>query len=496
VARRPDPVPDLDWSPERARELGEAALGVWVELLERVRELPVNRDFRSDPVRAAVALPIPDEPLELDAILAHLRTVVFDQSMYIGHPGFLGYIVGAGTVPGAVADLVAAGLNPNSGGWRLSPAASEIELALVRWLAAQFGLPPTAGGHIVTGGAVANLVGLKAARDRAMGEGARERGVRHFAPLAVYASVEAHAVIRRAADILGLGSDAVRALPVDDRWRLRPEAVVPALEADREAGVAPMAVVATAGTTATGSIDPLAELAEISERYGAWLHVDAAYGGAAVLADDLRPEFAGIERADSLAVDPHKWLYTPQSGGCVLVRDASRLAASFAADASYIWQAEEAREGIDLGQLGPQFSRGFAALKIWLSLLAHGRSAYARRISHDAALARYLAELVQERDDFELMAPPSLSVCCFRYAPASLAGDDAALNRLNEQVMTAIQVDGRTYCSNAVLDGRFSLRACVTNFRTEAPDLELLLDVAAEHGERLMAGPAALSRGR
>lgn len=486
MARRPDPVPDLDWSPERARALGDAAVGIWVELLERLRDLPVNQPFTSDEVRAAVALPVPDEPLDLDRLVAHLRTVVFDESMYIGHPGFLGYIVGAGTVPGAVADLLAAGLNPNVGGWRLAPAASEIELQMVRWLASQFGLPETAGGHIVTGGAMANLVALKAARDARVGEGARERGVRHFSPLALYASSEAHAVIGRGADMLGLGSESVRIVAVDDSYRMRPDALAAAIEADVEAGLVPMAVVGTAGTTATGAIDPLPALADIAERHGAWLHVDAAYGGGAILADDLRPLLAGIERADSLAVDPHKWLYTPQSGGCVLVRDMSVLARSFAANPSYIWQAEEAREGIDLGQLGPQFSRGFSALKVWLSLLAHGRSAYGRRISHDAALARYLAELVTEHDDFELMTPPSLSICCFRYAPPHLVGDDERLDRLNERVMTAIQADGRTYCSNAVLGGRFCLRACITNFRTEGQDLELLLEVAVEHGERLL----------
>ena len=186
----------------------------------------------------------------------------------------------------------------------------------------------------------------------------------------------------------------------------------------------PLAVCGTAGTTTTGSIDPLHALADLAAAHGAWFHVDAAYGGAVVLSDELRGLVAGIERADSIAVDPHKWLYTAQSAGCVLLRDFGRLSASFHADASYIWLDEAARHGVDFAMHGPQFSRGFAALKVWVSLLAHGRAAYGRRIAHDAALARYLGELVAEHPDFEPMCPPRLSICCFRYRPAGWTGTE------------------------------------------------------------------------
>jgi glutamate/tyrosine decarboxylase-like PLP-dependent enzyme len=336
----------------------------------------------------------------------------------------------------------------------------------------------------VAGGAVANLVGLKVARDRASEE-AREQGVRDGPRLAFYASTESHVVHQRAADILGIGSHALRQIEVDDGWRMRPDALAGAIERDLAAGVVPAAVIATAGTTATGAIDPLPAIAELCERHGAHLHVDACYGGPAALSAELRPLLAGIERADSIAVDAHKWLYTPLLGGCVLVRERRWLAASFATDATYIWLHEDLRVGVDLGMHGPDFSRGFAALRIWLSLLAHGRAAYGRRIAHDAALAGYLGELVEDHPDFELMCPVSLSICCFRYAPERLRGDDEALDRLNERIMTAVMGDGRVYCSNAVLNGRFCLRACIVNFRTEAEHLELLLEVAAEHGERL-----------
>ena len=202
-----------------------------------------------------------------------------------------------------------------------------------------------------------------------------------------------------------------------------------------------------------------------------------------MLSDELRPLLAGIEHADSIAVDPHKWLYTAQSAGIVLLRDFGHLSRSFHADASYIWLDEAARHGVDYAMHGPQFSRGFAALKVWVSLLAHGRAAYGRRIAHDAALARYLGALVEEHPDFALMAEPSLSICCFRYAPRDWDAGEEALDRLNERLMTAIHADGRVYCSNAIIGGRFGLRACIVNFRTEAEDVERLLAVAAELGE-------------
>jgi len=285
-----------------------------------------------------------------------------------------------------------------------------------------------------------------------------------------------HVVSQRAADMLGMGREGVRTIPVDGDYRMRMDALAEAIEQDRGSGIRPIGVIATAGTVATGAIDPLPEIADLCAARDLWFHVDAAYGGPAVLAEDLRPMFAGIERADSISFDPHKWLYTPHSGGCVLLRDWSNLVLSFAALASYVHEDKETSgHGIDLGMMGPQFSRGFQALKVWVSLLAHGRTAFARRISHDAELARYLAARVEAHPDFELMAPVTLSICCFRYAPSDLPDDpgrEEYLNVLNERLMTEIQLDGRAFCSNAVLHEAFVLRACIVNFRTEADDVE------------------------
>src|SRR5688572_1211266 len=492
----PEPVPDLNWSPGRARELGERVLDIWIQLLERLPSLPVARAHRVEEVRSAVAIPVPDQPMPVDELVAYLRDMALERSMYPGHPGFMAYIIGSGTVPAAPAELLAAGLDQNLGGWRLSPAATEIELHLLRWFAEAFGLPAGSGGLMTSGGAMAAFVGLKAARDAQAGWDSREHGVAAGPPLAIYASSEAHVVNERAADMMGLGRRSVRKIPVDPEYRMRVDALREAIEGDLAAGARPVIVVATAGTVATGAIDPLEEIAQVCEEHGLWLHVDAAYGGIAALVPSLRPAFRGIERADSIAFDPHKWLYIPPAAGAVVVRDPTHLSQAFEVHPSYTREDKALTgRGTDLMEFGPQFSRGFSALKVWVSLLAHGWSAYCRRIEHDVELARYLHRRVIERPEFEPMAPePPLSIACFRYVPEDLRGGgesarspgrDAYLDRLNERLMSEIQMDGRVFPSNAVLDGRFVLRACIVNFRTEAAEIDRLLDVAAELGAGL-----------
>ena len=490
MSQAPEPVRDLDWAPERARAFADGAADLWEELLRRLPELPVRRRWSAEDVRNAVAIPVPDEPMADEALLAYLRDVVFEWSAYLGHPRFLAYISGAGTVPGAAADLLAAGLNMNAGGWQLAPSAIEIEVALTRFFANEmFGLPEGAGGLIVSGGAMANFVALKAARDRRAGWDVRNEGILAGPQLGLYLSTETHVVSDRAADMLGIGWANVRHVSVDDGSRMRVDELRAQIARDRETGIRPFAVVGTAGTVSTGAIDALGDIADVCADEVLWFHVDAAYGGPAMLAEDLRPLFAGIERADSIAFDPHKWLYTPHSGGCVLLRDFSLLQGSFDAQPSYIHQDREVTHaGLDLGRYGPQFSRSFWALKVWVSLLAHGRSAYGRRISHDAELARYLGARVEEHPAFELAGPVGLSICCFRFVPPDLpegSGREAYLSVLNERLMAEMQVDGRVFLSNAVLGDRFVLRVCVVNFRTEAQDMDAVLEVAEELGSKI-----------
>lgn len=492
----PAPVADLAWTPQAARDLGERVVSLWEQLLESLPSLPVGTRRTYSDVRNAVTRDVPEDPVPVDELMDYLSTLALSESAYPGHPAFMAYISGAGTIPGAAADLLAAALNQNLGGWLLSPGATEIELQVLRWLSRELGLGERSGGILTSGGAMANFTALKCARDRIAGWDVRDRGIRDGGQLVLYASDEAHSVIDQAADMLGIGRDWVRHVPTDEAYRMRVDELVAAIREDRRAGHRPLAVVATAGTTATGSIDPLVDIAGVCQAEGLWMHVDGAYGAAAVLAPQLRPLLAGIERADSVAIDPHKWLYVPLACGCTLVREERTLPESFAAErASYLYEDKEGTgRGTDLGNYGPQFSRGFVALKVWLSLLAHGRAAYARRIQHDADLAQYLDSRVRERPEFESMAPVPLSIACFRYVPPELGRGphpesvELYLDELNERLLIGMQLDGRTFCSNAVLGKRFVLRACIVNFRTEAEHVDLLLDVAAELGAQLHRG--------
>jgi aromatic-L-amino-acid/L-tryptophan decarboxylase len=495
MVERPAPLRDLDWDPERARSFTDGVADIYVELLAKLRDLPVSRGWGVQEVRDAVVVPVPDDPMPQDELLEYLRTITFDYSGFLGHPRFYAYISGAGTVPGAAADLLAAGLNANAGGWRLAPAAVEIELGLARWFAQDvFGLPPGSGGALTSGGAMANFIALNVARDAKADWDIRKDGVAAGPMLGLYVSTETHVVSVRGADMLGLGSGNVRQIPVGPDYRIRVDELRSRIAEDRQAGVRPFAVVANGGTVSTGVVDPLEEIADLCRQEDLWFHVDAAYGGPAMLAGDLRQLFAGIERADSIAFDPHKWLYTPQSGGCIVVRDMELLRRAYDVDyVAYVVKDEEHTDwGIDLGRHSPNFSRGFWALKVWVSLLAHGRTAYGRRISHDAALARYLGARAEEHEEFELMIPVGLSITCFRYVPPGLSssdqrreGRDEYLDLLNNRLMTEIQLDGRVYCSNAVLGGRFCLRSCIVNYRTEAEDMDALLAVASELGAKL-----------
>jgi len=484
------PVTDLAWDADRAREFGARMVALWGELLERLPTQPVGGRATAKAVRAAVTRDVPAEPLGSDELFASLRTIALEHATYTGHPAFMAYITGAGTVPGAAADLLAAALNQNVGAWRLAPAATEIELHLGRWFASRFGFPATGGGYITSGGAMAAFTALKAARDARAGWSVRELGARAGPPLTMYASSEVHDVNSRAADMLGLGRSALRVVPCDGAQRMRTDALRAAIARDVRNGQQPIAVIATAGTVATGAIDPLDEIADVCEELGLWMHVDAAYGGGGALTEALRPLFRGIERADSVAFDPHKWLYTPHSGGAVVVRELRTLSDAFSLHPSYVPDDSDATGGgVDIFTLGPQFSRGFHALKIWVSLLAHGWSAYERRIAHDVALARHLYELAESHPELEPIGPaPQLSIACFRYVPHELRGDPSAepyLNRLNERLVVELQRGGRVFPSNAVVDGRFAVRACIVNFRTELADVDTLIEQATVVGAAL-----------
>jgi aromatic-L-amino-acid decarboxylase len=484
---RPVPVRDLDWAPFDAAALGHAAVGLWEEFLEQLPKLPVHRGAPAGDVAAGVAWEVPDAPDDPAALLDDTRSLLLDWSMYPGHGGFFGYVSGAGTIPGAPADLLAAGLNNNAGGWRLSPGITELEQRLLRWFAARLGLPATAGGYLTSGGSAANHDALVVARDRMAGWDVRRSGLAAGPQLTVYAPATVHDTIQRGADLIGLGHDAVRPVAVDDRDRVDVAALRTAVEADIADGLRPICVVGSAGTVGTGAIDDLTAIGDVADEHGLWFHVDGAVGAVGALVDDLHDRFAGIERADSITLDPHKWLYVPIACGMLLVRDDADLSRAFHIDPSYtVEDKDRMGAGVDTHIRSPFFTRHATALKLWWSLRAHGWDAYARRLVHDCRLARYLRDLASAHPRLEATNDPQLMIATFRYVPDDDRSADA-VDELNQRIMERLQYSGRVYPSNAVVGGRFVLRACIVNFRTEADDIDALVDLAVEVGDELAA---------
>lgn len=482
---RPEPVPDLDWSPDDAAALGYDAVDLWRDFLQALPDLPVQRSTAAADVATAMAWDVPDVPEDRERLLDDTRSLMLEWSMYPGHGGFFGYVSGTGTIPGAVADLLAAGLNNNIGGWRLSPGLTELEQRLLRWFAARLGLPRTAGGYLTSGGSAANHDALVVARDLKAGWDVRRLGVGAGPPLTAYAPATVHDTIQRAADMIGMGHDAVRVVPVDARDHVDVGAMRSAIEADLDGGLRPICVVGTAGTVGTGAIDDLAAIADLADAFDLWFHVDGAVGAVGALVDPLRHRFTGIERADSVGLDPHKWLYVPIACGMLLVRDDVHLSHAFHIDPSYtVEDKDRMRAGVDTHIRSPFFTRHGAALKLWWSLRAHGWDAYMRRMVHDCDLARYLHDLTAAHPRLEPTNDPELMIATFRYRP----DDDrspAAVDELNQRLMERLQHSGRVYPSNAVVGGRFVLRACIVNFRSEAEDIEALVDLAVRHGDDL-----------
>jgi glutamate/tyrosine decarboxylase-like PLP-dependent enzyme len=345
----------------------------------------------------------------------------------------------------------------------------EIERLTIDWIRQILGLPEDAGGLFVSGGSMANLAALATARNA--------RGTPAGA-LRIYASTETHHSIAKAAALLGIGRENVRSIAVDEWFKIRIDALDRAIFEDRQQGHTPFFVVGNAGTVNTGACDPLRAIREVADRFGLWMHVDGSYGGFARLAPSARERFAGIERADSVALDPHKWLYLPVDCGCVIYRDTEHARATFAHDADYTRViGQEADEAFAFWDYGPELSRRFRALKVWMLLKGVGLGALSAAIENDLACARHLEALVRASDDFEMLAPVELSIFCFRYLPAHLrqARDDAQLNAFNERLLVALQRDGNSYLSNATIDGRFALRGCVMNYRTTKEDMDVLL---------------------
>jgi aromatic-L-amino-acid/L-tryptophan decarboxylase len=386
-------------------------------------------------------------------------------------PTFFGYVQSPPAPVGVAADLLTSAADQNLTSWRSGPAAAAVEHQTLRWLGEFVGFDAAATGILVSGGSAANLTALLVALRAVTGPDDDRRAMR------VYASAETHFSVAKAATALGVGLEPVA---VDRDRRLDPAALRTAIASDRAAGLLPICVVANAGTTSTGAVDPLDAVATVAADAGVWLHVDGAYGAPAAAVPACRHLFAGLDRADSLCIDAHKWLYAPVDCSALLLHDAAATARAFGAGADdYVRVlATQPAETFAFWDHGMELSRRFRALKLWATLRFHGADRLAAAIDEDIRLAGHLAELVAAAEDFELLTGPGLSICCFRHAPTHL--DEPALDAHNERILQALQRDGRVYLSNATVDGRFALRACITNFRTTRADVERVLTVVRE----------------
>ena len=475
------------------RDLGHQLVDRIAELLESIPRGGVTRDESPSAVREALGLngPLPENGTAPGVLLDATARLLFQHSLFNAHPRFFGYITAPPAPIGVLGDFLASALNANCGAWLLAPAATELESQTVRWIAALIGYAEEAGGLLVSGGNMANIVCFLAARAAKAPWDVRADGVAGGGgrALRAYCSAETHTWVQKAADLSGLGTSSLRWIPTDGEQRMDVGALRERLDADAAAGDVPFMVVGTAGSVSTGAIDPLGEIAAICRARGVWFHVDGAYGGVAAARPDAPPDLRALRDADSVAVDPHKWLYAPLEAGCALVRDAAALRGAFAYHPPYYHFEEHATNYVDYG---PQNSRGFRALKVWLALRQAGAAGYRQMIGDDIALSRRMADAVRGHAELQLMTQ-SLSITTFRYVPADLRSSlgeaevEAYLDRVNREVLDRLQRGGEAFVSNAVVGGRYLLRACIVNFHTGEADVDALPDIVIRVGRAVHA---------
>jgi aromatic-L-amino-acid decarboxylase len=459
----------LDPSSDEIREWKDSVTQFMIDYLGGLRDRPAYRHTSSREIRSGLDSKLPSKGTDFDSLLRVFRETIVPFSRQNAHPRMFGYVQSPGTPLGAFADLLASTLNANLTIWRSAPAPVELERLTIDWIRQILGFDPGAGGLFVSGGSMANLSALAAARQT------KEHSLGR---LRMYASSATHFSVTKAAALLRIGRENVQQVEVDERFRMRVDDLVAKITADLESGYAPFCVVANAGTVDTGAVDPLGEIREIANRFQLWMHVDGSYGAFATLAQSARKLFAGMEQADSIALDPHKWLYLPVDVGCVIYRDPEAARTAFAHEAEYTRMfGEEADEAFVCWDYGPELSRRFRALKVWMLLKGVGLDRLSEAIESNLACARHLESMVRTSDDFEMVAPVELSIFCFRHVPAQLRNESPkAIDAFNERLLVALQRDGSSYLSNATLNGRFALRGCVLNYRTTSHDMEILLD--------------------
>jgi aromatic-L-amino-acid/L-tryptophan decarboxylase len=482
-------MPSFTWSPEEIRRVGHRVVDLIATHLTRLPDGPVFQPVPEALTAALLATPIPQSGESPDTILDRFATEIAPYPFGNGHPRFYGWVNSPPVPLGIFADALAAAMNPSVAGG--NHAAVWIERQVLEWFKSLVGFPAASMGLLVSGASAAAITSLAVARHRVYrrrGIDVRTNGLAAVDPdghplrLIVYRSAEGHACHQKAVELLGLGHTNLRVVGTDSHLRLDPGALDAMIASDLAAGFTPMAVIASAGTVNTGAIDPLDAIADVCARHDVWFHVDAGYGAPAILSPDYRPALAPIARADSIAIDPHKWLYVPVDAGLVLAKDAAMMRDAFSLVPPYL-RTDDDVHGVQgppwFSEFGAEQTRPFRALKVWAALRYFGLEGYRTLIEHDLALARHLARRARERPDFELWEPQGLGIVCFRLRPARVR-DDIHLDAINRQALHRLQLSGRGFVSSTVLSGRFWLRACIVNPRATETDIDAVVDAIAE----------------
>jgi aromatic-L-amino-acid decarboxylase len=479
-----------DMDPDAFRAAGHAVVDLMADYLARVERYPVFPPIEPGSLAPLFPSTPPDAPEPLQAILDDYVRLIEPNATHWQHPGFMAYFATTASGPGILGEMLTAALGQNAMLWRTSPIGTELEEVVVGWLRQGLGLPEAFDGLLTDTASISTLIALGAARE-ALGVSAAAEGLPgrpDVAPLRVYASEHAHSSIDKACMTLGLGRSAVVHVTVDEAYAMRPDALAAAIAADREAGNRPMAIVATIGTTSSTAIDPVAAIADIAEREGLWLHVDSAYAGAVALIPERRADFTGWERADSIVVNPHKWLFTPLDASLLLTRRMEDLRTAFSLVPEYMLTLDRETPVRDYNEYTPQLGRRFRALKLWIQLRWFGLDGLRRRIERHIEMGQTFAAWVDTTPDWERLAPVPFSTICFRWNPPSLAGDAAAIDQANARIMDAVNRTGEVFLSHTRLDDRFTIRLSVGNLRTEPEHVArawaLLLQAAAAEAER------------
>lgn len=426
---------------------------------------------------------LPEKSQNIESLLDEVGEKIFSTITNSVGPRYFGYITGGGNQVAVLAEMIKASLNQNNLKWHSSPASTELERLVMRWVAQFIGYPTSSAGVLLSGGSVANFNCMAVARKIKAPADISDQGLYGCNPMTVYVSEEGHSSFDKAVDMLGIGKKYLRKIPVDDEFRIDADKLEEQIRADKNAGLNPICAIAVAGTTNTGAVDDLHTVADICKKHNLWYHVDAAYGGPAASVDKTSSLFSGIERADSVVVNPHKWMYVPFEAGGVLVKNPEHLRRTFSTIPHYLKSDQQNSGRTDLMEYNLPLTKEFKALKVWMTLKAYGADRLRDEITSDINKAQYLVERIKQNKNLELMAPVPLSIVCFRYNSEKIQNN--AVDELNEQLIDKIESDGRVFLTGTKINGKTAMRVCFINHRTQKSDIDLLIDVVLEIGNQL-----------